>query len=124
DAAPGNLAFVAQSGAMCTAVIDWAGANNVGFSNIVSLGDMVDVDFGDMLDYLCLDRRTRAVLLYVESITSPRNHTPARWREATPCLKARCGAPASSSWITWRPCLTRRRRLPCPGGSRRATGWR
>ncbi len=77
DAAPGNLAFVAQSGAMCTAVIDWAGANNVGFSNIVSLGDMVDVDFGDMLDYLCLDRRTRAVLLYVESITSPRKFLSA-----------------------------------------------
>ena len=48
----GDLAFVSQSGALITAIIDWARGRNVGFSHVVSLGDMADVDFGDMLDYL------------------------------------------------------------------------
>jgi acetyltransferase len=73
----GSLAFVAQSGALCTAVIDWAGANGIGFTQVVSLGDMLDVDFGDVLDYLGTDSHTRGVLLYVEAITSPRKFLSA-----------------------------------------------
>ena len=65
----GDLAFVSQSGAIATAMLDWADARGVGFSHVISLGDMADVDFGDLLDHLALDPATRAILLYVESIT-------------------------------------------------------
>jgi acetyltransferase len=67
-AQPGDIAFVSQSGALVTAMLDWARARDIGFSHFVSLGEHVDVDFGDMLDYLATDARTRAVLLYVESV--------------------------------------------------------
>lgn len=73
----GNLAFVAQSGAVLTSVLDWATSREIGFSYFVSLGDMVDVDFGDMLDYLSADPATRAILLYVESITHTRKFMSA-----------------------------------------------
>lgn len=65
----GDLAFLSQSGALVTAVIDWAHARGIGFSKVVSMGDMADVDFGDLLDYLAGDPETKAVLLYVEQIT-------------------------------------------------------
>ncbi|MDE2167075.1 MAG: bifunctional acetate--CoA ligase family protein/GNAT family N-acetyltransferase [Alphaproteobacteria bacterium] len=77
-AAPhGDLAFVAQSGAIITAMLDWAAAHGIGFSHVVSLGDMTDVDFGDMLDYLANDTRTRAILLYIEGVTAPRKFMSA-----------------------------------------------
>ncbi|MCO6413490.1 MAG: bifunctional acetate--CoA ligase family protein/GNAT family N-acetyltransferase, partial [Thiogranum sp.] len=68
----GNLALVSQSGAVCTAVLDWAAASDIGFSAIVSLGDAADTDFGDILDYLAQDRETRSILLYVEGIRDAR----------------------------------------------------
>ncbi len=71
DALPGNLAFVSQSGALVTAVLDWAKLRRIGFSHMVSLGERADVDFGDLLDYLASDARTRSVLLYIESIEAP-----------------------------------------------------
>src|SRR5579872_2096468 len=74
---PGGLALVAQSGAIVTAALDWADARGYGFSRVVTLGDMADVDFGDMLDYLALDQATSAVLLYVESITQARKFMSA-----------------------------------------------
>ena len=74
---PGDLAFVSQSGAMITAVLDWAAPRRIGFSHVVSLGDMADVDFGDMLDYLAGDAGTRAVLLYVEGVTEARKFMSA-----------------------------------------------
>jgi acetyltransferase len=77
DAQPGELAFVSQSGALVTAMLDWADAQRIGFSHFVSLGEHADVDFGDMLDYLATDARTRAILLYVESIESPRKFMSA-----------------------------------------------
>ncbi len=77
DAQPGELAFVSQSGALVTAMLDWADAQRIGFSHFVSLGEHADVDFGDMLDYLATDPRTRAILLYVESIESPRKFMSA-----------------------------------------------
>tara|TARA_R110000868_G_scaffold130503_1_gene340203 strand:+ start:408 stop:3092 length:2685 start_codon:yes stop_codon:yes gene_type:complete len=67
-ALPGNIAFASQSGAMCTAVLDWARARGIGFSHFISMGDALDTDFGDVLDYLGSDPGTRAILLYVESI--------------------------------------------------------
>jgi acetyltransferase len=73
----GHVAFVAQSGAMLTTVLDWATDRGIGFSHLVSLGDMADVDFGDMLDWLATDESTRAVLLYVEGITQARKFMSA-----------------------------------------------
>ncbi|HSA79441.1 MAG TPA: bifunctional acetate--CoA ligase family protein/GNAT family N-acetyltransferase [Geminicoccaceae bacterium] len=75
--APGRLAFVAQSGAVMASVIDWASARGIGFSHLVSLGDMADVDFGDMLDYLANDPGTSAILLYVEAVTQARKFMSA-----------------------------------------------
>ena len=77
DAAAGELAFVSQSGALVTTMLDWARARAIGFSHCVSLGEHADVDFGDMLDYLASDPKTRAVLLYIESIESPRKFMSA-----------------------------------------------
>jgi len=77
DAMAGELAFVSQSGALVTAMLDWARARAIGFSHFVSLGEHADVDFGDMLDYLASDPKTRAILLYIESIESPRKFMSA-----------------------------------------------
>jgi len=75
--APGDIAFLSQSGAMITAMLDWAVPRGIGFSHVVSLGDMADVDFGDMLDYLAADPYTRAILLYAEGITHGRKFMSA-----------------------------------------------
>jgi acetyltransferase len=77
NAVKGGVAFVAQSGAMVTTVLDWATSRGIGFSHLVSLGDMADVDFGDMLDYLAGDPETNAILLYIEAITSARKFMSA-----------------------------------------------
>jgi acetyltransferase len=74
---PGRIGFVAQSGAVITAVLDWAHPRDIGFSHVVSLGDMADVDFGDMLDYLANDEGTDAVLLYIEAVTDARKFLSA-----------------------------------------------
>ena len=75
--AKGDLAFVAQSGAMVASIIDWAAPRGIGFSHLVSLGDMADVDFGDMLDYFAGDPGTRAILLYMEGVTHARKFMSA-----------------------------------------------
>ena len=77
DAIPGELAFVSQSAGLMTAMLDWAKGRGIGFSHCVSLGEQVDVDFGDMLDYLASDPKTRAILLYAETILSPRKFMSA-----------------------------------------------
>ena len=76
-AEPGEIALVTQSGAMATTMIDWARRNRVGLSSVVSLGDMSDVDFGDVLDYLAAAPETRAVLLYIEAVTHARKFISA-----------------------------------------------
>lgn len=76
-AAPGNIALLSQSGAIATSLIDWAADNGVGFSHIVSLGDMADVDVGDWLDMLAGDARARAIVLYLETVTNPRKFMSA-----------------------------------------------
>ena len=73
----GNIAFVAQSGAVQTSVLDWATSRGIGFSHFVSVGNMSDVDFGDMLDYLANDFSAKAILLYIESITHARKFMSA-----------------------------------------------
>jgi len=76
-AAPGRVAFVSQSGALCTSVLDWASAAGFGFSHFVSVGNMLDVGIDDLLDYLAADPLTEAVVLYVESITEAREFMSA-----------------------------------------------
>ena len=76
-ALPGRLAFVSQSGALCSAVLDWAHSNEIGFSHFVSLGDSADVDAGDVLDYLGSDPSTTAILLHLESIDEARKFMSA-----------------------------------------------
>jgi acetyltransferase len=73
----GDLALISQSGAIATGLVDWAAQRAVGFSAVVSLGDQIDVDFGDLLDFFTLDRRTRAILLYVEAVKEPRKFLSA-----------------------------------------------
>jgi len=76
-AEPGRIAFVSQSGALCTAVLDWAKPKGIGFSHFISLGDATDVDFGDVMDYLGSDPSTRAILLFIETIRERRNFMSA-----------------------------------------------
>jgi acetyltransferase len=73
----GNLAVVSQSGAIVAALVEWADHNQVGFSGVVSLGDQIDVDFGDCLDHFALDDRTDAILLYIEAISDARKFLSA-----------------------------------------------
>jgi acetyltransferase len=68
----GNLALLSQSGAVCTAILDWAQSQRIGFSTVVSMGGAADVDFGEVLDYLALDGETTGILLYVEGIRDAR----------------------------------------------------
>ncbi|WP_051630349.1 bifunctional acetate--CoA ligase family protein/GNAT family N-acetyltransferase [Afifella pfennigii] len=65
---PGRLALLSQSGAIIASIIDWAGNREIGFSSIVSLGNMADVDVGDCLNYLATDRHTAAILMYLETV--------------------------------------------------------
>jgi len=77
DALSGQIAFVSQSGALVTGVLDWAKSRGIGFSKFISLGDSADVDFGDLLDYLAGDPHTRAILMYVEDVRNARKFMSA-----------------------------------------------
>jgi len=74
---PGNIAFISQSGALGSAILDWAIHENIGFSNFVSVGSMIDVDFGDLIDYFGTDPKTRSILMYIEGITNARKFLSA-----------------------------------------------
>lgn len=78
----GHIAFLTQSGAMATTVLDWARPRGIGFSAVVSMGSMSDVDFGDLLDWLALDEATHAVLIYAEAVTQARKFMSAARRGA------------------------------------------
>jgi acetyltransferase len=73
----GDLALVSQSGAITAGLVEWSATHGIGFSAAVSLGDKIDVDFGDLLDFFALDRATRAILLYIESISNARKFMSA-----------------------------------------------
>ena len=74
---PGNIAFISQSGALGSAILDWAIHENIGFSNFVSVGSMIDVDFGDLIDYFGSDPKTKSILMYIEGITQARKFMSA-----------------------------------------------
>lgn len=74
---PGHIAFISQSGALGSAILDWAMHENIGFSNFVSIGSMIDVDFGDLIDYFGTDPKTRSILMYIEGVTDARKFMSA-----------------------------------------------
>jgi acetyltransferase len=76
-AQPGSIGFLSQSGALCTAILDWSLREMVGFSAFVSTGSMLDVGWGDLIDYLGDDDRTRAILMYMESVGDARSFLSA-----------------------------------------------
>ncbi|HJQ60087.1 MAG TPA: bifunctional acetate--CoA ligase family protein/GNAT family N-acetyltransferase [Vineibacter sp.] len=89
----GDIALLTQSGGMAVAMLDWAIARGIGFSSIVSMGDMIDVDFGDLLDYIATDSRTKSILLYAEGVTQARKFMSAARRaaRAKPVLVVKAG---------------------------------
>jgi acetyltransferase len=76
-ARPGNVGFISQSGALCTAVLDWSFRENVGFSSFVSIGSMLDIGWGDLIDYLGGDPHTKSIVIYMESIGDARSFLSA-----------------------------------------------
>lgn len=96
---PGRLALVTQSGAIATTLLDWAHGRGIGFSHVLSLGDMLDVDFGDVLDYLALDPATDAILLYIEQITHARKFLSAARiaSRAKPVIAVKAGRSAGGA---------------------------
>ncbi|RPI87528.1 MAG: bifunctional acyl-CoA synthetase/GNAT family N-acetyltransferase, partial [Planctomycetaceae bacterium] len=74
---PGHIALISQSGALCTSLLDWAVRQQIGFSHFVSIGNMLDVGFGDLIDYFGEDPHTKSIILYVESITDARGFMSA-----------------------------------------------
>lgn len=98
NALEGDLAFISQSGAIITSVLDWATSRGVGFSHVVSMGNMDDVDVDDMLDYLAGDAGSRAILLYLEGIRDARSFMSAARRAARvkPVVVIKAGRHAES----------------------------
>ncbi len=95
----GRVAFFSQSGALGTAILDWATANEVGFSAFVSVGSMADVDFGDLIDYFGADPNTASIILYVESITKARKFMSAarHFAKTKPIIVVKSGRTARSA---------------------------
>jgi acetyltransferase len=95
----GRVALVSQSGAICTAVLDWAAPNGIGFSSVISTGIAADIDFGEVLDYLVADNKTESILLYVEGIHHSRSFVSALRAAARvkPVIVLKVGRHASGS---------------------------
>ena len=98
-ALPGRLALVSQSGAICGAILDWAHGAGIGFTSVISLGGAVDVDFGEVLDFLAGDAATDAILLYVEGVRDARRFVSALRAAARvkPIIALKVGRYASGS---------------------------
>ena len=96
---PGNIAFLSQSGALGSAILDWAIHENIGFSNFVSVGSMIDVDFGDLIDYFGSDPKTKSILMYIEGITEARKFMSAarHFARTKPIIVVKSGKFAESS---------------------------
>ena len=77
NASPGRVGLISQSGAIVSSIVDWAAGEGVGFSQLISLGDMIDVDVGDCINWLALDDETKTILIYIESIAEPRKFMSA-----------------------------------------------
>ena len=99
SAPAGGIALVSQSGAICTALVDWAAGKNLGLSSVVSLGDAASLDFGDLLDYLLYDPQTTSVLLYVEGVKNGRRFVGAlrALARAKPVVALKVGRYAAAS---------------------------
>lgn len=99
---PGRVAFVGQSGTIASSVIDWAFARGVGFSNFLTLGDGMDIDHDDLIDYLAQDTQTRAILLHIEHIPNARRFMSAvRVASRTkPVIAVKSGRVPESEWLT------------------------
>ena len=134
--APGSLAFISQSGALCLSVLGWSAQKNIGFSHFISVGSMADLDFGDLIDFLGNEEKARAIIMYMEGLTQHRKFmsaarsvsrvkpiivvkagrsqagaraacsTPEPWWERTPPIVPPFAGPASSGWIPWDSCST------------------
>ena len=100
-AIPGKVAFVGQSGTIASSVIDWAFARGVGFSYFLTLGDGMDIDHDDLIDYLAQDTQTRAILLHMENIPNPRRFMSAvRVASRTkPVIAVKSGRVPESEWF-------------------------
>jgi acetyltransferase len=104
NAAPGKIAVVSQSSAVCVTLLDWARRRRIGFSHFISLGEGVDIDFDEMLDYLGRDPKTSAILLYIDAIYDGRAFMSAA-RAASfnkPILVIKAGSYAETSQLTSR----------------------
>lgn len=99
-AKPGKIAFIGQSGTMASAMVDWAFHRGVGFSHLTTLGDGIDVDLDDLIDYLTQDRKTRAILLHMENITSPRRFVSAvrAASRSKPIIALKSGRNREAQW--------------------------
>ncbi len=111
----GSIGLISQSGALCTAVLDWARPNNVGFSTVVSLGSSADIGFGEVLEYMINDSRTESIVLYIEGIRDARRFMSAvrgaarikpvllikagRHAEAIKTIHAHAGLPSGSDEV-------------------------
>jgi acetyltransferase len=95
----GSVAFLSQSGALCTAVLDWSLKENVGFSGFVSMGSMLDVDFGTLVDYYGDDPQTKAIVVYMESIGDPKRFLSAARRVSLekPIIVIKAGRTAAAA---------------------------
>jgi acetyltransferase len=89
----GRIAFISQSGALCASVLDWASHANVGFSSVVSIGSMIDVDFADLIDYFGTDPETRSIILFIEFIREPKKFMSAvrRFAATKPIIVVKAG---------------------------------
>jgi acetyltransferase len=97
--APGSVGFISQSGALCTSVLDWSLQENVGFSAFISIGSMLDVDWADLIYYLGDDQRTKAIVMYMETIGNARRFLSAA-REvalAKPIIVIKAGRTAAAA---------------------------
>lgn len=90
---PGKIAFISQSGALGSAILDWAMHENIGFSNFVSIGSMIDVDFGDLIDYFGTDPKTKSILMYIEGLTDARKFMSAarHFAKSKPIIVVKAG---------------------------------
>jgi acetyltransferase len=95
----GNITFLSQSGALGSAILDWAINENIGFSNFVSVGSMIDVDFGDLIDYFGSDPKTKSILMYIEGITDARKFMSAarHFARTKPIIVVKSGKFAESA---------------------------
>ncbi|NNF34055.1 MAG: bifunctional acetate--CoA ligase family protein/GNAT family N-acetyltransferase [Saprospiraceae bacterium] len=100
-ALPGKIAFISQSGALCTAILDWSVEKNVGFSYFVSIGSMVDVGFHDLIDYFGNDPNTSSIVIYMESLTHTRKFMSAAraFARTKPIIVLKAGKSAAGAKV-------------------------